>query len=149
MSATNRSLTTMSAAYDLGSIALMELLDVRRLAAVDMHGVAGSRRRHRVIRAEFAVGAIGGVGLGAWVAVMAASITGQVLGAWIASVGINYAALAWQAALLSRPGELDAELAGVDLQRAIRRYSYLQFWIFVPLYVGVLALRRPQPDRVR
>jgi hypothetical protein len=125
----------------------MELLDVRRLAALDMHGVAGSRRRRRLIRAEFALGAVGGVGLGAWVAVTAASVTGQVFGAWIAGVGINYAALAWQAALLSRPGELDAELAGVDLSRAIRRASYLQFWIFVPLYVGVLALCRPRQYR--
>jgi hypothetical protein len=128
-------------------MSLMELLDVRRLAALDVHGVAGSRRRRGLIRAEFALGAVGGVGLGAWLAVAAASITWQVLGVWIAGVGINYTALAWQAALLSRPGELDAELAGVDLKKALRQYSYLQFWIFVPLYVGVLSLSRTRPDR--
>ena len=48
----------------------MEPLDVRRLAALDLHGVAGTRRR-RLIRAEFVVGAVGCTGLGVWVAVTA------------------------------------------------------------------------------
>ena len=57
-------------------------------------------------------------------------------------VGVNYAALTWQAALLSRPGALEAELAGADLPRELRRYSYLQLWVVVPLLLAVLALRQ-------
>ena len=65
-------------------------------------------------------------------------------GAWVVGMGVNYAALAWQAALLSRPGALEAELAGVDLGRDLRRYSVLQFWIVVPLLLAVLAVRGPE-----
>ena len=119
----------------------MGSLDVRRLAAVDMHGAAGTQRRRRLIRAEFILGAVGGVGLGVWVAV-AATAGWQLFGAWMAGVGVNYAALAWQAALLSRPGALEAELAGADLPRELRRYSYLQLWVVVPLLLAVLALRQ-------
>jgi hypothetical protein len=42
---------------------------------------------------------------------------------------------------------LDAELTGVDVPRELRRYSYLQFWVAVPLLLGILALgqsRRPR-----
>jgi hypothetical protein len=82
----------------------MRLLGVRRLAAIDMHGVAG--------------------------------------------IGVNYAVLTWHAVSLSRPGALDAELAGVDVPHELRRYSLLQFWVVVPLLLGVLAVgqsrRRPR-----
>jgi hypothetical protein len=121
----------------------MELLDVRRLAALDMHGAAGTQRRRRLIRVEFVVGAVGGLALGLWAAVTAATVTWQLFGAWVAGVGVNYAVLAWHAALLSRPGALEAELAGVDVPCELRRHSYLQAWIFVPLLLAVLALRRP------
>jgi hypothetical protein len=120
----------------------MESLEVRRLAAVDMHGVAGTQRRRRLIRAEFVVGALGGLGFGVWVAVSADAVLGRLFGAWIAGVGVSYAALTWQAASLSRPGALDAKLAGADLPRELRRYTYLQLWIFVPLLLAILALRQ-------
>jgi hypothetical protein len=118
----------------------MERLDVRRLAAVDMHGAAGTRRRRRLVRAEFVLGAAGGIGLGVWAAAAAATAGWQLFGVWVAGIGVNYAALAWQAALLSRPGALEAELAGADLSRDLRRYSYLQLWVVVPLLLAVLAL---------
>jgi len=116
---------------------------VRRLAALDMHGVAGTRRRRRLIRAEFVLGAVGCTGLGVWVAVTAAAPGWKLFGAWLAGVGVNYAVVAWLAASLSRPGALEAELAGADIPRELRRYSYLQFWVAVPLLFVVLALRRP------
>jgi hypothetical protein len=119
------------------------MLDVRRLAALDMHGLAGSRLRRNIIRAEFVLGAVVGAGLGIWVAVAATSVGAKLFGAWIVGTGVNYAALAWQAALLSRPGALEAELAGVDLARDLRRYSVLQFWIVVPVLLAVLAARAP------
>jgi hypothetical protein len=88
-----------------------------------------------------------GVALGVWVAVSAGTPGWQAFGAWPAGVGVNYAALTWHAVPLSRPGALDAELAGVDVPRELRRYSLLQFWLAVPLLFGILALaqsRRPR-----
>jgi hypothetical protein len=120
------------------------VLDVRRLAALDMHGFAGSRLRGRIIRAEFILGAAVGAGLGIWLAIGATSVGWQLFGAWVVGMGVNYAALAWQAALLSRPGALEAELAGVDLARDLRRYTVLQFWIVVPLLLAVLLARGPE-----
>jgi hypothetical protein len=119
-----------------------ESLDVRRLAAVDMHGLTGTPRRRRLIRAEFIAGALGGLGLGVWVAATADSTFSRAFGAWIAGVGVSYAALAWQAESLSRPGALDAELAGADLPRELRRYTYLQFWLVVPMLLAILAIRQ-------
>ena len=59
---------------------------------------------------------------------------------WLVGIGINYVALAVQAVLLSRPGALDRELAGVDVPTELRRYTYLQVWIVVPPLLAVLAL---------
>lgn len=121
--------------------AAMDLLpDVRRLAALDLHGVAGRRWRRRVIAAEFAFGAAGCLFLGIYLAVTVTTIGPLVLGAWIAGIGVNYLALTWQAAGLWRRGALAAELAGADVREDLRRYSYLQFWIVVPVLFGVLAL---------
>jgi hypothetical protein len=117
----------------------MQLPDVRRLAALDIHGVAGTRLRRELVRAEFVLGGVVGVALGAWVAVAAPSVAGQVFGAWMAGVGVNYGVLAWYAASLSRRGALTAELADVNVTRELRRYTYLQFWVVVPLAFIVLA----------
>jgi hypothetical protein len=119
-------------------------LDVRRLAALDMHGVAGTRRRRRLIRAEFVLGAIGCIGLGVWAAVTASAAGWKLFGAWLAGAGVNYAVLAWQAASLSRPGALEAELAGVDIPRELRYYGVRQFWVAVPLLFAALVLHRPR-----
>jgi hypothetical protein len=121
----------------------MEALDVRRLAAVDMHGVAGTPLRRRLIRAEFVLGAVGCLGLGVWAAVTAAAPGWKLFGAWLAGAGVNYAVLAWQALSLSRPGALEAELAGADIRRELRYYSSRQLWVAVPLLFAVLAFRRP------
>jgi hypothetical protein len=121
----------------------MEALDVRRLAAVDMHGVSGTPLRRRLIRAEFVLGAVGCLGLGVWAAVTAPAPGWKLFGAWLAGAGVNYAVLAWQALSLSRPGALEAELAGADIRRDLRHYSSRQFWVVVPLLFAVLAFRRP------
>jgi len=105
----------------------MALVDVRRLAAIDLHGTAGSRLRRRLILAEFIVGGAGGLGLGLWIAV-SGSGAGRLLGAWMAGIGINYSALALQAASLIRPGALDAELAGPEVGSEFWRYSYSAAW---------------------
>jgi hypothetical protein len=118
----------------------MDLPDVRRLAALDLHGLAGRRWRRRVIGAEFLFGAIGCLILGIWLAATVTTVAPLLLGAWIAGVGVNYLVLTWQAAALWRRGALAAELSGADVRDDLRRYSYLQFWIVVPILFAVLAL---------
>jgi hypothetical protein len=115
-------------------------MNVRRLAAIDMYGARGTTRRRRIILAEFAAGAVVAVAFGIWLTAYASGLGGRVLGIWIIGAGLNYAPLAAYAIALSRPGAHNAELAGVDTGRELRRYSVLQLWIFVPLSLVVLAL---------
>jgi hypothetical protein len=114
-------------------------MDVRRLAALDMWGARGTMRRRRIIVAEFVLGLIAMIGIGVWL--FGATHGGnRVLGAWMIGAGLNYAPLAAHAVSLYRPGALDAELAGVDTMRELRRYGALQFWIFVPLSMLAVQL---------
>ena len=114
-------------------------LDVRRLAAVDMHGTRGTRRRRLIILAEFALGTLGCAALGVWVLTWGGAI-GVVLGVWLLGLGANYAPLAWNVAAMWRPGRLEAELAGADLHEELRYYTRAQIWVFVPFWIGGLAL---------
>jgi hypothetical protein len=74
--------------------ATMAGVNVRRLAAVDMYGAAGTLRRRRIILAEFAAGAVGLVALGCWLAAASADLGGRALGIWMTGAGFNYAPLA-------------------------------------------------------
>ena len=123
----------------LRSVPSSAMLDVRRLAALDMWGSKGSMHRRRIIRAEFVIGAIGCTALGL-LAVLRGSGWIVVVGFWLIGAGINYVPLALEAQSLSRPGALEAELAGVDVGRELRRAGVQQFWIAVPLAVAVFAL---------
>jgi hypothetical protein len=121
-------------------------MNVKRLAAVDMWGARGTMRRRRIILAEFVTGVIAVTAVGAWITVAASSAAAMVFGIWVLCAGLNYLPLAGYAALLSRPGALEAELAGVDVPRELRRYGVLQLWILVPLSLVVFtmsACRRP------
>jgi hypothetical protein len=118
----------------------MGLVDVRRLVAVDMHGSRGTLFRRRVILAEFVLGAILGTAVGVLVTAAATTLGGRVFGLWIAGACLNYVPLALHAISLSRPGRLDFELAGADIQHELRRYTRSQFWIAVPLLFVVLAV---------
>ena len=125
---------------DPAQVLEVQLLDVRRLAALDMHGGAGRRLRRRVILAEFILGALGCTSLGLFGVIGGGVLGWRIFGAWIVGIGLNYGVLALHALSLSRPGALEAELASVDLGRELRRYSYLQFWLAVPLLFAVLAV---------
>ena len=124
-------------------------MNVRRLAAIDMHGTRGTARRKRIVLAEF-TGALGvTVALGTWVVIGGASGLGtRIFGIWLIGAGLNYAPLAAFAKSLSRPGALEAELANVDTGRELRRYSVLQLWILVPLSLIAMTVlgRNPAPD---
>jgi hypothetical protein len=123
------------------------MVDIRRLTALDLHGTAGTRLRRRLVTAEFFLGVAGGVGFGIWIAVFATAAGTQVFGVWMAGVGVNYAALAWQTILLSRPGALDAELGGADVAAELRSYTLRQFWVAVPFLFAVLAIRQARDGR--
>jgi hypothetical protein len=119
---------------------VMELVEVRRLAAVDMHGAHGSVQRRRVILAEFVLGAVGGVAFGVWALTSWHGTVGVVAGIYLLGLAANYAALALHAITLSRAGALDAELRGIDIRAALRHYTATQFWVFVPGLDAGLAM---------
>ncbi|MEU9823555.1 hypothetical protein [Micromonospora chersina] len=119
----------------------MPRLDVRRLAAVDMYGSAGSPVRRRVILVEFVAGVVGCVALGLWAAQEGGPVR-TALGGYLALVGLNYAPLAVHAVSLSRRGALERELDGVDIPAELRYYTPRQLWLFVPLLPVVLAARQ-------
>ncbi|MGW5560542.1 hypothetical protein ACWER9_25380 [Micromonospora sp. NPDC003944] len=116
-------------------------MNVRRLAAIDMHGSRGTIRRRRIILAEFLVGVVLMVTWGGWLLASTDSFNTRAFGLWLVGAGLNYAPLSLYAIALTRPGALDAELAGVDIDRELRRYTVLQLWVFVPLALVVLAIR--------
>jgi hypothetical protein len=106
-----------------------------------MYGTRGTRRRRRIILAEFVVGVLAMVGFGIWVLTHTSDLGGRAVGLWFIGAGLNYAPLAAYALILSRPGALEAELAGVDPGQELRRYGVLQVWILVPLALIVFAGR--------
>lgn len=116
-------------------------MNVRRLAAIDMYGSRGSMRRRRIIVAEFLVVTAVAAAISGWLLLRASRPADWVLALCALGVSLNYASLSVYAVLLSRPGSLDSELAGVDVGPELRRYSVLQLWVFVPLLLLVLAIR--------
>jgi hypothetical protein len=116
-------------------------MNVKRLAAIDMHGARGTTRRRRIITAEFAAGTIGAVAFGIWQICAVSSLGGQLFGAWMVGAGLNYAPLAAYAIMLRRPGALESELAGTDTGRELRRYGLWQFWAVVPLALVGFTVR--------
>ena len=64
-------------------------------------------------------GAVGCTSLG-FLAIVRGSGWIVVLGIWLVGAGVNYVPLAVHAQSLSRPGALEAELAGVDVRRELR-----------------------------
>ena len=114
-------------------------MNVRRLAALDMHGTRGTRRRRRVILAEFALGTVGAAALGVW-ALTWSGADGLVLGVWLLGIAANYLPLTAHVLTLWPPGKLEAELAGADLRAELHHYTRAQFRVLVPFWVAGLAL---------
>jgi hypothetical protein len=112
------------------------------MAAVDMWGSRGSRRRRQVIRWEFTLGAVGCLALGAVVLLSASTAPWLAIGAWLVCAGVNYAPLALYAHALSHPGALEAELKDVDLGPELRQAGIQQLWIAVPFAVAFAAIRQ-------
>jgi hypothetical protein len=116
------------------------MVDVKRLAAVDMHGRVGSARRRRIVRLEFIVSVVGCLALGV-LALVAGSGWEVAVGVWLCGVGLNYVPLAIYARQLSRPGALDRELSGADRPHEARRGGKQQLWIMVPFALVIAAVR--------
>jgi len=116
------------------------LIDVRRLAAIDMYGRHGSKRRRRLVLAEFVLAAIDIPLLGLTLVLAASSVPRVLLGAYLIGVGLNFVPLALHAISLSRAGRLGTELAGVDVAAELRRYTAKQFLIGIPLLVMILGV---------
>jgi hypothetical protein len=114
-------------------------IDVRRLAALDMYGTRGTRRRRRIILGEFALGTLGCGALGAW-ALSWGGAVGVIFGVWLLGLAANYLPLTVHVLTLWREPALEVELAGVDLQAQLRSYTRAQVWVLVPFWVAGLAL---------
>ena len=117
-------------------------MNVRRLAAIDMHGLVGSTFRRRLIFWEFILGAILSLVLGVFVFITADSLFWTVFGLWLIGIGFNYVPLAVYAIGFTRPGALQRELAGVDIPTELQRYAGLQTWVFLPFVLVYLAIRQ-------
>jgi putative solute:sodium symporter small subunit len=117
-------------------------MNVRRLAAIDMHGLYGTTRRRRIVLTEFVLGVLVMAAAGIATVLTSSSVGGLVLGWWMIGAGLNYAPLAVHAITLIRPGALDRELSGIDPGSELRRYGLLQLWIFIPLSLVVWDLAR-------
>jgi hypothetical protein len=115
------------------------LIDVRRLAAIDMYGRHGSKRRRRLILAEFVLAAIDLPLLGLAIVRVGSSAPRVLLGAYLIGVGLNFVPLALHAISMSRAGRLGTELAGVDVAAELRRYTAKQLFIGIPLLVLTLG----------
>ena len=116
-------------------------VDVRRLAAVDMHGLKGTSLRRRIIVAEFVLGALVMVGVGGYF-LFTTSGGWPWFALWLIGAGLNYVPLSVYAISLTKPGALAAELDGIDVPAELRRYGGLQLWIFVPLALVFFAVHR-------
>ncbi len=116
-------------------------MDPRRLAAVDMYGTHGTLRRRRIVLFEFVGGLIAAVAFGSWL-ISIGDAGNAVIGAIIVAIGLNYAPLAVYAVRFSSAGALETELTDVDVPKELRRYTVLQLWVFVPLALVVLDVRR-------
>ena len=114
-------------------------LDVRRLAALDMHGARGTRRRRWVILGEFALGTVGSAALGVWALTWGGAV-GVIFGIWLLGLAANYLPLTVHVLALWRQPALDGELAGVNLRAELRNYTRAQVWVLVPFWVAGLAL---------
>jgi len=116
------------------------MMDVRRLAAIDMYGGSGRPWRRWVIVGEFVFGVAALLAIGTLTLVNAKSPLWWIVGAWLIGVGLNYVPLMIHAYSLSPPGALAAELDGLDAKAEISRYNVRQAWILVPLAVVVMAV---------
>ncbi len=110
--------------------------NVRRFAAIDMYGTAGTRRRRRIVLLEFVVGTAALLLIGAVLLIHG----GWLWAAWLLGCGLNYGALAVHAVTLYPPGRLEAELAGADVSAELRRYSIAQLLLFVPVLIAGVAV---------
>lgn len=122
---------------------------VRRLAAVDMHGATGTAFRRRLVTAEFAIGAIGGIAFGLWLTLTSSGPVGILFGLYLIGLGANYVPLAITTIRLRSPADLRSELRGVDIGAELHHYTATQFLVFVPGLLAYLAVRPASTGRRR
>jgi len=122
----------------------------RRLAALDLHGLHGTRRRRLIVFWEFVLGLVAATAIGCWVlasGILQSSVGGILVGLGLLGIAANYLPLAAYAIVLRRPAALQAELADVDVPGELRRYGVLQFLLFIPATFAILSLMDLRRDR--
>jgi hypothetical protein len=109
---------------------------VRRFAALDMYGAAGTQRRRRIVLTEFIIGTARLGLIGVWVLMH----NGRIWGVWLLGCALNYGFLALHAVRLYPRGKLEADLEGVDVRSEIGRYSVAQLLLFLPGLIATAAV---------
>lgn len=122
-------------------------VDIRRLAAVDLYGVAGTRFRRSIITAEFIIGMVAGIAVGIAVLVSSDGLLWRLFGAYVATACSNYIPLTLHALSMARLRTLQPELAGADIGRELRTYSKRQFWLAVPFLFLVIGVPQAMGNR--
>ncbi len=121
------------------------MINIRKLAAVDMAWLGT-----RVILAEYGLGIVVPLALGAWS--LRPVLSGQaaigwqaVLGGWLVGIAVNYIPLFVYAAVIAHAGTAKLE-GNPELARA-RRYGAQQVMILVPFMVAIVALLQERRER--
>ena len=125
----------------------MRLIEVRKLAAVDMVWLGS-----RIVVAEYALGVVLPLALGAWsikaglARQPSASLWQIVVGSWLVTIAANYVPLFLYAHSMARAGTVEQE-GRPELANA-RRYGVQQTMILVPLLVVAVALAQERTRRL-
>ena len=121
------------------------MIDIRKLAAIDIAFLGKT-----FIIVEFVLGAFGIGALGVFVAVRGQTLFQAALAAYLISLAINYVPLMLYAFAIARAGSARGEIAdevGDDRRRAMRKYRRGSLLLPLPLVVPVLAIAQERSRR--
>lgn len=109
------------------------MVNVRRLAAVDLHGLGP-----KIIIPEFALGALGAPALGVLTLLRSGSTTMIAFGILLIGLGLNYLPLLIHAIDLTRRSAAGVEIAGEasDSGALYANYRKQSLWLLLPFVVA-------------
>jgi hypothetical protein len=113
------------------------MVDVRRLAAVDLSGLGP-----KIIIPEFGLAVVGAPVLGVLTLVRSESLALTAFGVGLIGLGVNYVPLLIHAIDLVRQSAVEAAIADEpsDRRTLYAKYRKQSLWLLVPFVVGGAAL---------
>jgi hypothetical protein len=112
-------------------------IDIRKLAAVEIVFLGS-----RFILAEFSIGMLGSLALGAFTLLRSHSLRGVAFGSYLLFIGVNYVPLLLHAISLVRHNNARNEIADelTEKRGMFRKYRQQSLLLLVPMVVPSLAL---------